>query len=175
MKTTNNTVLITGGSAGIGLELARQFVAKGNNVIITGRDEARLKRAAVQLPGLTTIACDVTNQEDVERLVRHLEKDFPSLNVLINNAGRAVVHDLAEGTNAYGNATEEILTNYLSIIRLNERLLSLLRKQPDAAIVHVSSIVALCRTTGFLPTAPARRHCIRIPFHCGMRWQRTRP
>ncbi|HMI67377.1 MAG TPA: SDR family NAD(P)-dependent oxidoreductase [Cyclobacteriaceae bacterium] len=142
MKTTQNTVLITGGSAGIGLEIAKQFTAKGNKVIITGRDKKRLNLAASQLPGVTAIACDVTKAKDVEDLVKKLNSDFPSLNVVINNAGRAILHNLLQDRNAYDNASDEILTNYLSIIRLNESILPLLKKQPDAAIVHVSSIVA---------------------------------
>jgi uncharacterized oxidoreductase len=142
MKTTHNTVLITGGSAGIGLEIARQFVARGNNVIITGRNEARLKRAASLVPGVTAIVSDVTNAADVDLLVSRLESEFPALNVVINNAGRAFVHQLSSGGASYENAGEEILTNYLSIIRLNEKLLPLLRRQKQAAIVNVSSIVS---------------------------------
>jgi uncharacterized oxidoreductase len=142
MKTSQNTVLITGGSAGIGLEIAQEFLSAGNKVIITGRDEARLKRAKTQLPGVIAIACDVTNLAEVDQLTENLYKNFPSLNVVVNNAGRATVHHLSENTGAYEKAGEEIQTNYLSIIRLNEKLLPLLKKQPEAAIVNVSSIVA---------------------------------
>lgn len=142
MKTTNNTVLITGGSAGIGLELAKQFKASGNNVIITGRDAARLQKALEQLPGVTGIVSDVTHAADVDKLITRLQTEFPNLNVVINNAGRAFVHDLAQADGTYAKAAEEIETNYLSVIRLNEKLLPILRKQPEAAIVDVSSIVA---------------------------------
>ncbi|MBT1688824.1 SDR family oxidoreductase [Dawidia soli] len=142
MKTTNNTVLITGGTAGIGLELAKQFNANGNNVIITGRDAARLQNAVDQLPGVTGIVSDVTRAADVDQLVARLQAEFPRLNVVINNAGRAFVHDLAQADGTYEKAAEEIATNYLSIIRLNEKLLPILRQQAEAAIVDVSSIVA---------------------------------
>jgi uncharacterized oxidoreductase len=142
MKTTQNTVLITGGSAGIGLEIARQFAARGNNVIITGRDEARLERAAAQIPGATTIASDVTDAADVDRLVQRLHAGFPDLNVVINNAGRAFVHLLSDERGAYEKADEEMRTNYLSIVRMNEALMPLLSKQKEAAIVNVSSIVS---------------------------------
>jgi uncharacterized oxidoreductase len=142
MKTTNNTILITGGSAGIGLELAKQFDAAGNKVIITGRDAGRLKKATDQLPGVTGIVSDVTRAADVDKLVAQLQAEFPSLNVVINNAGRAFVHDLALAEGTYDKAAEEMETNYLSVIRLNEKLIPILRKQPEAAIVDVSSIVA---------------------------------
>jgi uncharacterized oxidoreductase len=143
MKTTSNTVLITGGSAGIGFEIAKQFAAKGNKVIITGRDPKRLMDASAQIPGVTAIAFDVTNQNDVENLVKKLKTDFPELNVIVNNAGRAFLHDLSsEEGNTYEKAADEMLTNYISIIRMNERFLPLLKKQAESAIVNVSSIVA---------------------------------
>jgi uncharacterized oxidoreductase len=148
MKTVNNTILITGGSAGIGYEIAKLFGAN-NKVIITGRNEARLKAAVSRLvsSGVTVeaIAGDVSNGADVDRLVGQLNAAHPDLNVVINNAGAAAgVYNLAdEGVNAFERAQQEMLTNYLSVIRLNEKLLPLLRKQKEAAIVNVSSIVSI--------------------------------
>lgn len=143
MKTTNNTVLISGGSAGIGFEIAKLLSEKGNHVIITGRNEERLKQAAAKLKNVTAIVSDVSNAEDVECLVEQINNDFPKLNIVINNAGRALVYDIAaENANAYEKAEDEMLTNYLSVIRLNEKLLPLLKKQEAAAIVNVSSVVA---------------------------------
>ncbi|MDJ1499746.1 SDR family oxidoreductase [Xanthocytophaga agilis] len=142
MKTSNNTILITGGSAGIGFEIAKQFVSKSNKVIITGRDENRLKYAAEQLPGVIPIVSDISKEEDVEKLVSELQTEYPQLNMVINNAGKAYLHDLSENTQTFDYASAEILTNYLSIIRLNEKLLPILKKQPESAIVQVSSVVA---------------------------------
>ncbi|MEI9935219.1 MAG: SDR family NAD(P)-dependent oxidoreductase [Ferruginibacter sp.] len=143
MKTTNNTILITGGSAGIGFEIAKLFSAKGNHVIILGRNEERLQKAAAQLKNATAIAEDVSNAADIDQLVKRLKDDFPNLNIVINNAGRALVYNLVtENVNAFDKAQDEMLTNYLSIIRLNEKLLPVLKQQKDAAIVNVSSVVA---------------------------------
>ena len=144
MKTVNNTILITGGSAGIGLEIAKLF-GKDNKIIITGRSEARLKAAAAQLKNVTTIAGDVSDAADVDRLVAQLNREHPGLNVVINNAGAAAgVYSLADdGVNAFKKAQQEMLTNYLSVIRLNEKLLPLLKRQKEAAIVNVSSIVSI--------------------------------
>jgi uncharacterized oxidoreductase len=143
MNTTNNTILITGGSAGIGFEIAKLFSQKGNHVIITGRDEQRLAKAAAQLQNVTAIQFDVTDKASVEAITARLHKEFPALNIVINNAGKASVYSLdTEGINAYGKAAEEMETNFLSVLRLNEALLPLLKKQPEAAIVNVSSIVA---------------------------------
>jgi len=142
MKTTGNTILITGGSAGIGLEMARQFVERGNKVIITGRNEERLRKAAGQLGDVTYIAFDVTNEQDVEALVKKVVNEFPALNILINNAGQAFAYKLSGEAGTYQKASEEIITNYLSVIRLTEKLLPLLKAQEESAVLNVSSVVA---------------------------------
>ncbi|OMP78060.1 SDR family oxidoreductase [[Flexibacter] sp. ATCC 35208] len=143
MNTSNNTVLITGGSAGIGFEIAQQLSAQGNQVIITGRNPERLKTAAAQLKNTTAIVSDVTSEDDINQLVAQLNEQFPALNIVINNAGAASSpYRFLPGANAYEKASAEMQTNYLSVLRLNEKLLPLLSKQPYAAIVNVSSIVS---------------------------------
>ncbi|WP_420147671.1 SDR family oxidoreductase [Spirosoma sp.] len=155
MKTTQNTALITGGSAGIGFEIAKVLSAKGNKVIITGRDKQRLDKALDQLSNATGIVSDVSKKEDAEALSATLTHDFPDLNLIINNAGRAILYDIANSNGAFDTAQDEILTNYLSVIRLNEYVLPLLKAQPEAAIVNVSSIVAF--VPGNLPTYSASK------------------
>ena len=155
MNTKNNTILISGGSAGIGLEIAKLLSAKGNHIIITGRDQSRLNKALSQLENATGIVSDVNKAAEVEVLVATLKKDFPGLNVVINNAGRAELYDIANSNGAFETAAEEMLTNYLSVIRLNEKLLPLLKTQKEAAIVNVSSVVAF--VPGSLPTYSASK------------------
>ncbi len=156
MKTTGNTILITGGSAGIGLEMARQFIKLGNKVIITGRDKERLNKAAAELGNVTAIAFDVSNADDVKSLVSRITTEFPNLNILINNAGRAIIHNLSAANGAYEKAEEEMLTNYLSVIRLTEKLLPLLQYQKESAVINVSSVVAFVPTQ-HLPTYGASK------------------
>lgn len=139
MKTTNNTILITGGSAGIGFALAKTLSEKGNRVIITGRNEARLKEAGALLPTVTTIVSDVTDNRE---LVKKLYKDFPELNIVINNAGNAYTYQWSDGDDVVAKAKDEMQTNYFAVIDLNEQLLPLLKEQPSAAIVNVTSIVS---------------------------------
>ncbi|WP_316848463.1 SDR family oxidoreductase [Pedobacter psychrodurus] len=143
MKTSQNTVLLIGGTAGIGLEIAKQLTALDNHVIITGRNQERLDAAAASLENVTTILSDVSKAEDVDQLVNRIKADFPQLNIVINNAGRAILYNLADPEqDAFANAEDEMLTNYLSIIRINQKLLPVLKQQSEAAIVNVSSIVA---------------------------------
>jgi uncharacterized oxidoreductase len=157
MKTSNNSILITGGSAGIGFEFAMALSA-GNKVIITGRNEARLAEAAARIPNSTAILGDVSDANDVERLVAAIYKDHPDLNIVINNAGKsAPVYRLdTAGAGAFTKAGEEMLVNYLSVVRLNEMLLPLLKRQASAAIVNVSSIVAIA-PGGRLPSYSASK------------------
>ncbi len=159
MKTTGNTVLISGGTAGIGLEIAKLFSAAGNKIIITGRDKTRLDTALGQLTNAIGILSNVSKKEEVGTLVETLTRDFPELNVVINNAGRAELYDIANSTNAFDIAEEEMLTNYLSVIRLNEKLLPLLKAQKDAAIVNVSSVVA------FVPGSLATYSASKAALH----------
>ncbi|AYL96912.1 SDR family oxidoreductase [Mucilaginibacter celer] len=141
MKTSQNTILITGGSAGIGFEIAKQLSAKNNHVIIIGRNQERLDKAAAQLQNVTAIKADVSNVAEIDALVSRLQNDFPQLNVVINNAGAVQLNNLISG-DIFEKAQAEMFTNYLSIVRLNEKLLPSLQQQPEAAIVNVSSIVA---------------------------------
>lgn len=147
MKTSQNTVLITGGSAGIGFEIAKKLSALDNHVIIVGRNQERLNAAAAQLKNATAINADISNADDVAILTEKIATDFPGLNMVINNAGAAFLSNLRTSTDTFEKASTEILTNYLSVVRLNEKLLPVLEKQVESAIVNVSSIVAFAPGT----------------------------
>jgi len=141
MNITNKTVLVTGGGSGIGYATAKLLIEKGNKVIISGRNEEKLAKAANEL-GAAYIACDVTDATAVNNLIAKLEADYNDLSVLINNAGVGFVYILGEGANAVDKARQEFETNYFAPVRLIEALLPLLKKQPEAAIVNLTSNVA---------------------------------
>ena len=147
MDLRNNTILITGGSSGIGLELAKQFAALGNTVIITGRDAARLANAKAAIPGLHTIPSDVSRTEAIAALFEKVTREFPKLNVLVNNAGIMRTVNLQKATD---NLTSEIETNLSGPIRMVAKFLPFLKSQASAAIVNVSSGLAFVP----LPTSP---------------------
>ncbi|MDB4902355.1 MAG: putative oxidoreductase [Mucilaginibacter sp.] len=142
MNITNKTILITGGGSGIGFEIAKLLSQKNNKVIITGRSEARLQKAVAQLNNVNYVACDINSEKDINGLVKKINEEYGSIDILINNAGQASVYKLDAEANAYDKAADEIQTNYLSVIRLTEKLLPLLSNQKEAAIVNVTSIVA---------------------------------
>lgn len=142
MNVTGKIILVTGGGSGIGFEIAKLLSSKENKVIITGRSEARLQKAAARLNNVSYIPTDINNESDVNNVVERIKNEFGGLDILINNAGQAYYHSLGTDGNAHSKAADEIQTNYLSIIRLTEKLLPLLRVSKEAAIVNVSSIVA---------------------------------
>jgi uncharacterized oxidoreductase len=155
MNITGKTILITGGGSGIGFEIAKLLSSSGNRVIITGRSEERLQKAAAQLNNVSYIATDVNSASGLDNVVDRLNREFGGLDILINNAGQAFLHHLDEG-DAYSKAEEEIQTNYLSIIRFIDKLLPLLRASKEAAIVNVTSIVVFAPGIN-LPTYAASK------------------
>lgn len=142
MKTTGNTIFISGGSAGIGLEIAKIFSQNGNKVIINGRDTKRLENALSQLVNAEAIQGDLSIEKDRIRIANELVIHYPNVNMIINNAGLAYAYQLNTKANAYEKAMNEINTNYLSIIHFTELLLPKLLEKEGAAIVNISSIVA---------------------------------
>jgi|SRR6218665_1349268 len=151
MNIANKTVLITGGGSGIGFETAKLLSEKGNRILIIGRDGGKLARAAAALNNVSYLAIDITRQNEVDGLHKEILSRFSELSVVINNAAASFVYAHADGVNAFDKASQEMLTNYLSVIRLNETLLPVLKKQPEAAIVNVTSLVSIAPVT-VIPT-----------------------
>jgi uncharacterized oxidoreductase len=87
MNLTGRAILITGGSAGIGLAFALKFVELGNEVIVTGRRQAVLDDVKEKYPKLHTIQSDVADPAQIAALAARVKADFPNLDVLMNNAG----------------------------------------------------------------------------------------
>lgn len=143
MNPAGKTVLLTGGSAGIGREIARQLQAKGAQVILTGRDPARL--AAMAGEGFETIAADLSSAVGVDALVAALgERD---IDILINNAGLGVAHDVRAAMPDPDAADGCLYANLAAPVRLITALLPRLRARPEAAIVNVTSGLAIAPNT----------------------------
>ncbi|MFD2936136.1 SDR family NAD(P)-dependent oxidoreductase, partial [Spirosoma flavum] len=116
MDIKNSTILITGGTSGIGLELAKQLLTQGaSTLIITGRDADRLSKIQTELPQIYTIQSDVSKPEDIRNLYTFVTKQFPTLNMIINNAGIMRNLDLRDASLSLENITAEIDINLSGI------------------------------------------------------------
>ena len=111
MKLNENTILITGGSSGIGFEMAKVFLAAKNKIIITGRNMDRLEKAKQRLGDVTIIQSDVSNPDSIKELYEQVSKEFPDLNVLINNAGVMLTINLQDHNLSANELTKEIDIN----------------------------------------------------------------
>lgn len=156
MKTTGNTVFISGGSAGIGLAIAKKLQAEGNKIIINGRNEARVHKALAELEGAAAIIGDFANESDRIRIAGELKNNYPEVNIIINNAGAAFGYLLSEQTNALEKAQIEMNVNYFAIIHFNELMIPHLLQKQESAIVNISSL-AVYGSHKFLPTYGATK------------------
>ena len=157
MRTSNNTVLITGGGSGIGLALARRFLNAGSRVVICGRREAKLREARQIDNRLDTLVADVSTSAGRVALVESILRDFPALNVLVNNAGIQRRIRL-EDQEPWETAREELAINLDAPIHLTRLLLPHLLSKPDAAIINITSGLAfapLARTPLYSATKAA--------------------
>lgn len=151
MKITNHTILITGGTSGIGQALAEVLISQKNEVIVTGRSEERL--AAARAKGITAISCDLTRPEQIEQLVLQLEQEFPQVDVLINNAGIQYNYDLLKETNIYRKLQQELATNLTGTIHLTQLLLPLLGTKPSTIINITSALGSVPKSDGLIYSA----------------------
>src|ERR1700723_3876863 len=153
MKTTGNTILITGGGSGIGRAFAEVFQKLGNEVIIAGRRKQVLDEVAAANPGLETAVLDIENPAAIKTSAAEITRRFPRLNVILHSAGIMRPETLLGEGADLDTAEATIATNMLGPIRLNAALLPQLLKQPDGAILTITSGLA------FIPMAITATYC----------------
>src|ERR1700675_1439174 len=134
MKTTGNTILITGGGSGIGRGLAEAFHALGNHVIIAGRRKQALDETTAKNSGMNSLTLDIEDPAKIRSFASQVGALYPKLNVLTNNAGIMRVEKLQAQQDDLADAESTIATNLLGPIRLTAALLPLLQKQPHSTI-----------------------------------------
>jgi len=135
---SGHTVLVTGGASGIGLALATRFARAGSEVIVCGRRHSQLDAAKALVPGVQTRAVDLSRAESRESFCAGMIRDFPALDVLINNAGIQRYPKLTE-TEPWAETAQEIAINLEAPIHLSRLLVPQLRGRPGAAIINVTS------------------------------------
>jgi uncharacterized oxidoreductase len=142
VKTQGKTVLITGGGSGIGLALAKEFVARGSKVIIIGRTLAKLEAAKAETPSLEIAQCDVTDTEAVATLAERCANEFGGIDVLVNNAGVFSVFSITDREFSLDDQLAEVDIDLGGPIRMVHHFLPGLMERSEAVIINVSSVIS---------------------------------
>lgn len=143
MRLHNNKILITGGSKGIGLAMAKEFLLHNNKVIITGRNEEDLQKVKNTYPDIFIFKCDLSKQEDIDQLTLYIENEHADLKILVNNAGIQYNYHFEEEEQLLSKIDYETSVNLIAPIKLVALLLPILNKNSNSAIVNVSSGLAI--------------------------------
>ncbi len=148
MKISGNTILVTGGTSGIGRALAEALHSKGNKVIIAGRRQALLDEVTGRNSGMVGLPVDLSDSAAIAKFAEAVKAQFPALNVLINNAGIAGLEDYTADSIDLTRAYSTIQTNITGVVQLSAALLPKLRAQPQSTLIVTTSGLA------FVPYPP---------------------
>ena len=148
MKISGNTVLITGGTSGIGRALAEALHGRGNKVIIAGRRQALLDEITGRNAGMVGIAVDLSNSAAIAEFAESVKSRFPDINILVNNAGISGHEDYTADPIDMTRAYSTIQTNITGVVQLSAALLPTLRAQPQSTLIVTTSGLA------FVPYPP---------------------
>ncbi len=171
MEMTNQKILITGGSAGIGLALARLLLGRGNQVAVCGRNPEALLQVSREYPGIVPLRCDLSAPQDIADLVGEVERQLGGLSVLVNNAGVQLNYSFLDESpeTTIQNIEAEVGANFLGLAIATARFLPLLKKEPAAALVNISSGLALVPKRS-APVYCATKAAVHL-FSMALRWQ----
>jgi uncharacterized oxidoreductase len=149
MKLTGRTILITGGSAGIGLAFALKFLELGNQVIVTGRRQSALDELKAKYPKLHTVQSDVADPAQMAFLAKRVKAGYPKLDVLMNNAGIMLHKNLKAPAADLDGLMTEVNINVGGVIRMTSAFIDILTAN-KGTVINVSSALAFVP----LPSAP---------------------
>ncbi len=158
MKMSGNTVLVTGGTSGIGRALAEAFHHRGNRVIVAGRRRELLDEVASGSPGIVGMTLDVADAHSVARFAGELGERFPELNVLLANAGISQAEDIAADDWDSSAAEAIVATNIVGTLRVTAAVLPLFKRQESATLMATTSNLA------FIPRADYPTYCASKAF-----------
>src|SRR5207247_6662407 len=149
MNLTGRTILITGGSSGIGLAFTLKFAELGNKVIVTGRRRAVLDEVKAKYPKLHTIQSDVADPAQIAALAARIKADFPKLDVLMNNAGIMIHRNLTSPAADLAELTAELNINVAGVIGMTSAFIDILTAN-KGTLINVSSALRFLP----MPSAP---------------------
>lgn len=147
MKLDNKTIVITGGTSGIGLELVRQLQIR-NTVIVIARNTEKLEVLEKQYKTVIPYSADLSNCHETESTGRQIVQDFSSIDLLINNAAMQYTPAFTDSFFDYSSIEKEINLNLHAVCALSYLLLPSLMHDSEAAILNINSALGLYPKTG---------------------------
>ena len=141
MELTGNTILITGGTSGIGLGFAEELSNLGNKVIICGRRENRLTEISKKNHEIVTRKCDISIEKNRIELINRVIQNYPSLNIVINNAGIQTGQKIGNEIDL-SKVHQEVETNFIAPVHICALMINHLKSKDNAAIINISSGLA---------------------------------
>ena len=157
MKMSGNTILVSGGTSGIGRTLAQALHDRGNRVVVAGRRQALLDDVAAGRNRMAGMRLDLDDSASLPGFAEDVRAQLPGLNVLVANAGISSQEDLT-GDWDLSAAEAMVQTNILGTLRIISALLPDLKQRPDASIVVTTSNLA------FVPKAIYPTYCATKAF-----------
>jgi len=150
MKLNSKTVIITGANRGLGKHTAIYLAKNGLNVVITYRKNKKeaneLLKILSKLTNILVIKCDITNQNDIKKMVNTTKKKFGNVDILINNAG---IHDDSIVTKMNFQKWNKVIeTNLTGTFNVTKEVLPIMKKSKFGRIINISSFVALTGAAG---------------------------
>jgi uncharacterized oxidoreductase len=158
MTLKGHTIVITGGTSGIGKELVERFLALGNQVVTCGRRKDRLDQLQARHSDLSVFTCDVTDEAQRVRFAEWVGATHPATNVLVNNAGVQLVMDFTQSVDL-GRVRSEVETNFIAPLHFASLFAPILARKEGAAIVTISSGLAFA-PLAFMPVYCATKAAI---------------
>lgn len=139
MTPQNSTILITGGTSGLGYEMAKQYLAFGHTVIVCSRTLTKLEETKLSLPNVVTYQCDISSKDQRIQLQTWLAQNYPKLSIVINNA--AIVHktNFIDDRESYLKLMTELQTNLIAPIDLIHLLYPIISQNKNPKIINITT------------------------------------
>lgn len=166
LQIENKVAVIMGGTSGIGLKTAEEFLLEGCKVAICGRNESRLRDAKEKLSrysdmdNIFAMTCDVTNRQDVEKFISAVDEEFNQIDVLINNAGKSIMAHFFDITDEQWQ--EQINLKYYAIIYAVQQVVPIMKRSGQGRIININATLAQEPEPHMIATAATRAGLLNL-------------